>query len=190
MEKEKNNTVAAVFAHHNEADKAVRKLADSGFPIKQLSVIGKGYHTEEKVIGFYNTGDRVKFWGKLGAFWGGLWGLLSGGLYMAVPVVGPVVVIGHFAVMVLAAIEGAAVFGGVSALGAALVSLGLPKDSIIDYEEAVKTDGFIVMAHGTAEEVERAKTILNASGAKQVDMHSCEGKSMSECDMPKVKVAS
>jgi hypothetical protein len=45
--------------------------------MKNLSVVGKGYHTEEKVIGFYNVGDRVKFWGSRGAFWGGLWGLTN-----------------------------------------------------------------------------------------------------------------
>ena len=39
--------------------------------MKQLSIVGKGYHSEEDVIGYYNTGDRVMFWGKQSAFWGG-----------------------------------------------------------------------------------------------------------------------
>lgn len=53
--------------------------------MKKLSVVGKDYHTEENVVGFYTAGDRMKFWGKLGAFWGGLWGILFGsaGLYLA-----------------------------------------------------------------------------------------------------------
>jgi hypothetical protein len=42
--------------------------------MKHLSVVGKGYHSEEKVVGFYNIGDRIKFWGTRGAFWGGFWG--------------------------------------------------------------------------------------------------------------------
>ena len=36
------------------------------------------YHSEENVVGFYNAGDRMMYWGKTGAFWGGLWGLLFG----------------------------------------------------------------------------------------------------------------
>jgi hypothetical protein len=41
-----------------------RKLAAAGLEMKNLSVVGKGYHTDEKVVGFYNAGDRIQFWGK------------------------------------------------------------------------------------------------------------------------------
>ena len=64
--------------------------------MKHLSVVGKGYHIDEKVTGFYNLGDRVMFWGKRGALWGGLWGLFLGGLFMTVPVVGHVIVLGYW----------------------------------------------------------------------------------------------
>ena len=93
----------AVFADHNEAEAAIRKLAVAGLDMKHFSIIGKGYHSEEKVIGFYNTGDRVKFWGQNGAMWGGLWGLFFGGILMTVPMVGSVMVLGHLAAMVFAA---------------------------------------------------------------------------------------
>ena len=43
--------------------------------------IGRDYHTDENVIGYYNAGDRMKYWGKLGAFWGGFWGLLFGSAF-------------------------------------------------------------------------------------------------------------
>ena len=166
-----DNAVIAVFTDHNTADAAVRKLADAGIDIKHLSVVGKGYHTEEKVVGFYNTGDRMKFWGKRGAFWGGLWGWLFGGVFMFVPVVGHVVVLGYLASMVIAAVEGAAVVGGLSALGAALFGSGIPKDSVIAYETAIKADGFLVTAHGPTDEMERAKAILATLGAERVDLH-------------------
>ena len=95
--------------------------------MKQLSIVGKGYHTEEKVIGFYSAGDRIKIWGKRGAFWGGLWGRCFGGIFMMVPVVGQVMVLGYLAKVVASAIEGAIVIGGLAALGAALCSSGVPK---------------------------------------------------------------
>ena len=63
------DSVVAVFADHNAAEAAVKKLAASGFDMKNLSLVGKGYHTDEKVVGFYTAGDRVKFWGSRGAFW-------------------------------------------------------------------------------------------------------------------------
>jgi hypothetical protein len=166
-----HNAVIAVFDDHPSAEAAVKKLADAGIDIKHLSVVGKGYHTDEKVVGFYNTGDRVKFWGKRGAFWGGLWGWLFGGVFMFIPVVGHVVVLGYLATMAISAIEGAAVVGGLSALGAALYGSGIPKDSVLAYETAVKADGFLVTAHGPAEEVARAKAILVGLGASRVDLH-------------------
>ena len=165
------NAVVAVFTHHQDAEDAVRKLASGGFDMTHYSIVGQGFHSEEKVVGFYNMGDRIKFWGKNGAFWGGLWSLFFGGIFLTIPMVGPVMVLGHLAAMVVAAVEGAILFGGLSALGAALFSIGIPKDSVIEYEQAVKTDGFLVVGHGSADEMARSKAILQASNPTRVDLH-------------------
>ena len=74
----KNNSVVAIFKSHVEAETAVKELQQAGFDMKKLSIVGRDYHTDENVVGYYNTGDRMKHWGKLGAFWGGFWGLLFG----------------------------------------------------------------------------------------------------------------
>jgi hypothetical protein len=169
---EQLDTVVAVFADHHAAEAAVKKLAASGFDMKHLSVVGEGYHTDEKVVGFYNTGDRIKFWGTRGAFWGGLWGLFFGGLFMTIPVVGHVVVLGYLAAVAISAIENAIMVGGLSALGAALYSIGVPKDSVIQYEAALKADSFLVMAHGTADEMARAKAILGTASPSRIDVHA------------------
>jgi hypothetical protein len=168
---EKPETVVAVFADHNAAETAVKQLAEAGFEMKNLSVVGKGYHTEEKVIGFYSAGDRIKFWGTRGAFWGGLWGLFFGGVFMTIPVVGHVIVLGYLAAVAVSAVEAAVVTGGLSALGAALFSIGVRKDSVIRYEAAVKADSFLVTAHGTATEMLRAKKVLDTLGPLSVDVH-------------------
>ena len=169
---ENTDTVVAVFADHPAAEAAIKKLTTAGFDMKSLSVVGKGYHTDEKVVGFYNTGDRIKFWGTRGAFWGAFWGLFLGGLFVAVPVVGQVVVLGYLASIVIAAIENAVVVGGISALVAALYSIGVPKDSVIQYETLLKADNFLVMAHGTAADIVRAKAILGTLSPTLLDVHA------------------
>jgi hypothetical protein len=166
-----HDTVVAVFTRHEDAEAAVRKLSSSGLDMTHFSIIGKGFHSEEKVVGFYNIGDRIKFWGKNGAFWGGIWSLFFGGVFVTLPLIGSVMVLGHLASIVVAAIEGALVFGGLSALGAALFSIGIPKDSVIEYEQAVKTDGYLVVAHGSGEEMMRSKAILALSNPTSVDLH-------------------
>jgi len=128
-----NSSVAAVFAQHSGAEKAVKELKDGGFDVKKLSIIGSDYHSEENVVGFYNTGDRMMYWGKTGAFWGGLWGLLFGSAFFLIPGLGPIIAAGPVVTWIIAALEGAVVVGGVSALGAGLFSLGIPKDSILKY---------------------------------------------------------
>jgi hypothetical protein len=166
------DTPVAVFADHNAAELAVKKLAQAGFEMKTLSVVGQGFHKEEKVVGFYNAGDRIKFWGARGAFWGGFWGLFFGGLFMTIPVAGHVIVLGYLAAMAISIVESAALVGGASALGAALYSIGIPKNSVIDYETALKADGFLVMAHGAAEEVARAKAILGTVDPSRLDIYA------------------
>ena len=166
------DAVIAVFPDHHAAETAVKKLTAAGFEMKNLSVVGKGYHTEEKVVGFYNIGDRIKFWGTRGAFWGGLWGLFLGGLFMTIPLVGHVIVLGYLAAMAISAVESAVVVGGLSALGAALYGIGVPKDSVIQYETALKADSFLVMAHGAAAEMARAKAILGTANPSRLDVHA------------------
>lgn len=172
----RHDVIVAVYAAHTAAEAAVRKIAEAGLDMRHFSIMGKGYHTEEKIIGFYDAGDRIKFWGSRGAFWGGLWGMLFGGLMLTVPVIGPVIVLGPLAALVFTvitgAVEGAVLTGGLGALGAALFSIGIPHHSVLQYEEALKTDGFLVVAHGPAAEMERARTLLQISGPMQLDLHT------------------
>ena len=167
-------SVIAVFPDHESAETAIKNLNAAGFDMKKLSLVGKGYHTEEKVVGFYTVGDRIAFWGSRGAFWGGFWGLFLGGAMLTIPVLGQVIVLGTLTAMVVSAMEGALIVGGFSGLAAALYSLGVPKHSVIAYETAIKTDGFLVMAHGSAAEIERARSILHAVNPTQLDVHSGE----------------
>ena len=160
-----------VYGSHSEAEAAVKTLERSGFDMQRLSIVGKDYHSEEHVVGYYNTGDRMKAWGKMGAFWGGLWGILFGAAFFMIPGIGPIVVAGPFVSALVGALEGAVVVGGLSALGAGLVSIGIPKDSVIKYESALKADKFLLVAHGTGDEVAKAGDILKTTGSEEVVVH-------------------
>jgi uncharacterized membrane protein len=165
------NTVVALYNTHTEAEAAVKELQQSGFDMKRLSIVGKDYHTEEHVVGYYNTGDRMRYWGKLGAFWGGLWGFLFGSAFFLIPGIGPVVVAGPLVSWIVGALEGAAITGGLTALGAALYGIGIPKNSVLEYETALKSDKFLVIAHGTAADVTEAKALLGRTGPAKIAAH-------------------
>jgi hypothetical protein len=140
--------------------------------MKKLSIVGKDYHTEEHIVGYYNTGDRMLYWGKAGAFWGGFWGLLLGSGFFWVPGIGQLLVAGPLVVWIVGALEEAAVVGGIGALGAALYSIGIPKNSVVKYETEVKTGKLLLIAHGTPDEVEHAKELLGHSQAKTTTVHT------------------
>jgi uncharacterized membrane protein len=168
------NAVVAVYTTHTEAEAAVKELQRSGFNMKKLSIVGKDYHMDQHVVGYYNTGDRMKYWGKLGGFWGGLWGILFGAAFFWVPGIGPLLVGGPLVAAMVGALEGAVFFGGLSALGAGLYSLGIPRDSVLKYETAIKADKFLLIAHGTEDEVGKARDILTTTGTAEVAVHRQE----------------
>ena len=170
----KVNSVVAIYRTHTEADQAVKELQRGGVDMHKLSIVGKGYHTDEQVVGYYNTGDRMKHWGKMGAFWGGFWGLLFGSAFFMIPGLGPILAAGPVVAWIVGALEGAVVVGGLSALGAGLYSIGIPKDSIVKYEAALQTDQFLLIAHGTAAEVAKAKDIIEATHPTQCTAHAAE----------------
>ena len=149
-----------VFDTHAAAEEAIRTLGQSGFDMKKLSLVGKGYHSEEKPMGFYTAGDRIKVWGSNGAFWGGIWGLLFAPAVFVLPGLGVVGMAGPIVATLVGALEGAVVVGGLSALGAALTQVGVPKDQVIKYEAALKVDKYLLVVHGSAEDQEKARSVL------------------------------
>ena len=57
-------------------------------------------------------------------------------------------------------------------MGAGLFSIGIPRDSIIKYETKVKSDKFLLVVHGTFDEVEKARKILEKTSAREVNLHA------------------
>jgi hypothetical protein len=167
----KGTVAVAIFNTHVEAENAVKELQKSGFDMKKLSIVGKDDHTEEQVVGYYQTGDRMKHWGKLGAFWGWLWGVFFGAGFFLIPGIGTLLAAGPLVATIVAGLEGAVAIGGLSALGAGLYSIGIPKDSIISYETSLKADKFMLVVHGAGDDLVRAKDILKSAG-HDVTVHS------------------
>lgn len=158
-----NDAAVDVCNTHAEAEHVIRQLQKAGFDTKKLSIVGKNQHEEKQVTGYYNTGDQMKHWGRSGAFWGGLWGMLSGSAFFWVPEIGPILVAGPLAAAIVGALEQTVAVGGLNALGVGLYNLGIPQNSITTHETALKQGKFLIIAHGTSEEVAKARDILGAT---------------------------
>jgi hypothetical protein len=165
------NSVVAIYETHEQAEKAIKELQGAGVDMKSLSIAGKDTYTDEHVVGYYNAGDRMKHWGKVGAFWGGFWGLLFGSGSFLIPGIGPILVAGPLVAWIIAGLEGAAVVGGISALGAGLASIGIPKDSVLKYEVALKTDKFLLVVNGTEGAIANAENIIAGTEHSSYSVH-------------------
>jgi hypothetical protein len=164
-------TSIAVLESHDHAENAIRALQKDEFDMKKLSIVGKDCHMEEHVAGYQTTCDRTTYWGTLGPFWSGFWGLLFGSARFQVPGIGPLVVAGPLA-MIVDALEGAVVTGSLTALGAGLYNIGIPKNSAVQYETEVKNGKLLLVVHGTADEVERAKDLLHQTRAQTIAIYA------------------
>ncbi len=63
------------------------------------------------------------------------------------------------------------VVGGLSAIGAGLYSLGIPKDSIVQYETAIKTGKFVLIAHGSQADIDATQKIIEGTNPETLQDH-------------------
>jgi hypothetical protein len=167
-------SVVAIYNTHEQAEGAVKELQHAGVDMKSLSIAAKDTHTDEHVVGYYNAGDRMMYWGKTGAFWGGFWGLLFGSAAFMIPGIGPLLVAGPLVAWIVAGLEGAAVVGGLSAAGAGLFSLGIPKDSVLKYEVALESDAYLLLFHGGRDAARQVEKLLATSGHHSLEAHNAD----------------
>jgi hypothetical protein len=163
------NAVIGICKTPTIAEEAALDLQQRGFDMTQVSIVGRDDHAEEQVVGNYFTGASVSYRGMVGAFPAGLrvWWRAGTGFFV-VPGLGPTIVAGPLVVWIVSALEGVFVCEDLSAIGAALYNFGIPKDSILRMEAALKADKFLVIMHGTASEVGDARKILVAAGVAEV----------------------
>jgi Heat induced stress protein YflT domain len=169
--KHNQNSAVAIYNTHTDAQAAVNELQTSGIDMKLISIVGKDYRTDDHVVGYYKTDNRLKYWGKLGAFWGGIWSLLVGEAFFWMPGVGPILVGGSLVSTIVGALEGATIHNGLTALGSALHSMGIPKSDVINYESALRANKFLLIVHGTDGETSRANDILRTTETIELAAH-------------------
>jgi hypothetical protein len=171
-----NNTritcsVVAVYPDKSAAERAVRQLHENGFPLDDLSIVGRDFQLTEEPHGLVSRGDYIKAGAEAGSLFGALSGLCIGAGFLFLPGLGLVVVAGPIAAALLAGIEGALAGTAVGSLVGALVGWDIPKDRAIKYEEQVKGGKFLVFVRSTPEVAARAQSLLVAEGPGHIELY-------------------
>lgn len=160
-----------IFESHSFVEKAIEQLKSSGVDMKKLSIVGLDQHTDERAVGYFNTGDHMMYWGTQGEFWDGVWGMLPGAGFFWVPGMGTLLVAGPLVNAITGAINHDAGAGKLSVVGAGLFSLGIPKDEILKYESAIRAGLYLAVYYGTDGEVEEARTVFDNAKALVTTMN-------------------
>ena len=167
----KEQSVVGIYGHLDQAEEAVRKLGEGGFPIDHVSIIAQDLGSEKKVHGFVTSCDVAKSAATTGAWVGGIFGLLVGAAFVWVPGVGPLIVAGSLTSALLGGLEGAAAGAAFTGVLGWLSALGISKEHILKYEESVKAGKYLVIAHGGANDVIKARQILSGTGPAELTVH-------------------
>jgi hypothetical protein len=80
----------AVFAAHRDAEDALLALQHGNFDMNKISILGRGYDDDALAAGLYSAGERVKYWGTHGAFWGAVFGMLVAPAALFIAGIGPI----------------------------------------------------------------------------------------------------
>lgn len=164
-------STVGVYNTHAEAVAAVKTLRSSGYPEKNLSIIGKVHKGEGNDPDTAGDAHLMNVAGTevgVGALAGTTLGVLAGIGVLAIPGLGFLYGAG--------AIAGAIAGFDIGLIGGGIVSAltlpGVKDDAATGYDSHLKEGRFLVVVHGTEEEVARAKDIMHTHGTHNaLDMH-------------------
>ena len=175
---ERLRLLVGIYRNQERAQQLVEKLIHEDYPMDRISLLSRAGGAGDDMLGvtYHDTGDRMKAWGKHGAFWGAIWGLLAGASGMFVlPGLGPLLVAGPIVEALGAAIAGAAVAGGtmasaaaVSHLASALHRIGIPEAELEQIETAIEAGQYVVILHCAPDESEKLTRTLAWAGADPI----------------------
>jgi len=155
----------AFYANDETANRVLRMALELNIAPDRISLLGKAGASGDDPLGIYypNLGERMMGWGKMGALWGGIWGLVTGALGMfLIPGIGPVMAAGPVVEALIGALGGAGIGGGamagaaaISQIGIAVHRMGVPHETIQKLQRLLKEGHYLFMLIVDDDELER-----------------------------------
>ena len=135
------SSVACICETHEEAQRAMYNLQAAGIDMGTLSIATRNIASNVHKVDYYDFGGET----------------------FSIPGVGPLLVSGPLASRIVAAFESGTNGGRVSILGAALATLGIAPDSVLQYEAALRSDKYLLLVHGSPEAIASARAAIGGT---------------------------
>lgn len=164
------NTCILLYTTYEDVWQAVKKLQAQNFNLTAVSVVGNANDKEEQVVGVYTNDGNKHFQGTQAAFWQSLWEILDGELFFVTPELSSLFAAGAIVPLLVKEKDDIDIHGRFSALAATLFSMGVPANSIRQYEAEIKTGNILLIVNSKRADVERSCEILH-SEMQQATVH-------------------
>jgi hypothetical protein len=174
MDMKHERRAVGVFSNRLDTENALLEIKSSGFPMDNVSVVGRNAETEDKVAGVevhksidHKADEGAVAGAVTGGTLGGITGLLVGLGTLAIPGVGPVLLAGAAATTLATTLAGTAIGAGGASLLGALIGLGVPDNDAQVYSNLLEQGYYLVVVDGTETQVRNAGEILTRKGINQ-----------------------
>ena len=159
----------AIYMTQDQADEAFSRLRVEGSDMDLLSFVGRD--TWKNMMGSRNAGERFLYRGNQGPFWERLWAELRGWGVFWLFEDGPLLVAGPLVRTMIATQEQTDGNHHASGFAAALAGIGIPPESLVQYEKALLSNQILVFVQGTLDEINHAQAILDETKAINHTIH-------------------
>jgi hypothetical protein len=154
------NAALTVFDSPHEIAAVIRQVQAINSGAKSLSIVWRDQQSSSEVTGYYKSGTHIKCWGELESQWNEIFEAISGWAIVDIPDIGRVLIVGPLSDWIANALANAAIFGGMSAIGMGLYSVGISRKSIHLCEEALKEGKCVLLVNGSAKDVEISRQVI------------------------------
>jgi hypothetical protein len=155
----RNSSEIAMNSHRTMGDAAASRVSPSHTPDATGTLAGEGAATGAV------TGGTV----------GGFIGLLQALAALSIPGIGPVLVGGTVATILLNTLAGGAIGAAAGGLVGALAGLGIPEERATIYNERLSRGHYLLIVEGSVYEIERAEEILTGRGIQEWGIYHLPG---------------
>jgi hypothetical protein len=118
--------VVAAYKTHEQAARALNELHSAGVDERKLSLTEHHSALQANEVNMDTPGDRIRYWGRVGA----LCGLVFGPAMFPLSGLEPILTAGSRTAKIVAALEGALIVGTVGIVGASFYGLGIADNDV------------------------------------------------------------
>ncbi len=164
-----DSSCVAIYGDHEGVEAALGLLEKGSVECRNISVIASAEEAPDCSVGLAMTGERVVLRGRQSSFWGGVRQRLPEISLFVIPAVGSIVVAGALGAVLVTVLE--EVLNGLNIFRVTLSRVGVPSESVIAYENAIKEGAYLLIVQGDVREAERTHNLLLSGGARDMAIH-------------------